>query len=371
MSDSSIVIGGGFYGLSIALFLRDEIGVSRVTVIDKEPTLMSRASYVNQARVHNGYHYPRSILTAGRSAANFPRFVSDYGEAVVSDFNKYYAIATVLSKVNSNQFENFSKKIGVSVEPPEREIMSLFNSKLIENVYKVQEYAFDSTKLRDLLLARVKSKPGIIIRTSEEVINVSQAPNSNKILLQTSKDYHQADYVLNTTYSQMNWLHRKSTLPLLPLKHEIAEMALVKLPQHLSRFSVTIMDGPFFSIMPFPSLGLHTLSHVRYTPHMSWEDDEYADVMRHSPHQYFAKSTFRSNYRRMLADVTRFIPDLKGMEYVTSISDVKTVLMKSESDDSRPILFRSDFEIDNYACIMGGKLDNIYDVFDEIKGLYE
>ena len=26
--------------------------------------LMQRASYANQARVHNGYHYPRSLLTA-------------------------------------------------------------------------------------------------------------------------------------------------------------------------------------------------------------------------------------------------------------------------------------------------------------------
>jgi L-2-hydroxyglutarate oxidase LhgO len=71
----AIVIGGGFYGCSLALALASRF--HRVAVLEQRPELMSRASYVNQARVHNGYHYPRSFLTALRSSVNFPRFVSD------------------------------------------------------------------------------------------------------------------------------------------------------------------------------------------------------------------------------------------------------------------------------------------------------
>jgi hypothetical protein len=33
------------------------------------------------------------------------------------------------------------------------------------------------------------------------------------------------------------------------------------------------MGGPFFSTMPFPALGLHSVSHVRYTPHKGWIDE--------------------------------------------------------------------------------------------------
>ncbi len=54
---------------------------------------MSRASYNNQARVHNGYHYPRSILTALRSRISFPRFVDEFRDCVDSDFDKYYLIS--------------------------------------------------------------------------------------------------------------------------------------------------------------------------------------------------------------------------------------------------------------------------------------
>jgi glycine/D-amino acid oxidase-like deaminating enzyme len=367
--DEAIVIGGGFYGLSIALYLRDVIGVKNIIVLEKEDQLMTRASYVNQARVHNGYHYPRSILTAYRSTANFSRFVSDYETAIISDFDKYYAIARLLSKVNSYQFKNFSQKIGAEIHPAEKKIKELFNSRLIESVFKVKEYGFDSHKLRAILIESIKASPGIKIQTNEDVHRIQKISNGIRVI--SSKGEYETDKVFNCAYSQINKLHRNSELPLVPLKHEIAEMALIKLPKGMERFSITVMDGPFFSIMPFPTKGLHTLSHVRYTPHSSWNDGESADEKLTDPHAYLNNNPIKTQFKKMYADVIRYIPALKDMKYVESISDVKTVLLKSESDDSRPILFKPNFGIKGYACIMGGKLDNIYDIYDEIENFYE
>ncbi len=364
-----LIIGGGFYGLSIALFLRDELKIDNILVIEKESEMLTHASYVNQARVHNGYHYPRSVLTAFRSAVNFPRFCSDYDEAIVNDFDKYYGIARILSKVNAGQFENFVKKIGSDIEDSSADVSSLFNPKLVEKVFKVKEYAFDAHVLRDVLIKRVNSRPGITINNNEEVYRVLGDRSSIKV--ETSKGVYFADKVFNCTYAQINNIHRKSGIPLVALKHELTEMCLVKLPKGMENFSITMMDGPFFSIMPFPSRGLHSLSHVRYTPHASWNDDENTPMERWDTYKYFAENGIKSNYKKMYADVIRYIPSLKSMEYVDSIKEVKTVLRKSEGDDSRPILFKPHLGIHNYTCIMGGKVDNIYDAFDEIRGLYE
>lgn len=366
----TIIIGGGFYGLSIALFLRDVAGLKNIVVLEKEESLMSRASYVNQARVHNGYHYPRSILTAYRSAANFSRFVDDYRPAIVNDFEKYYAVSRILSKVNSRQFSNFAHKIGVDIEAADDSITKMFSKKLVESVYKVKEFGFNSHILRDLLIERIESKPGITIKLGEKVNKISSAHSGIEVT--TNNGAYVSEKVLNCTYSQINSLHRESALELVSLKHEIAEMALVKLPKNMEQFSITVMDGPFFSIMPFPTKGLHTLSHVRYTPHRSWVDNETTvDNELLDSHDYFAKNPIKTQYTKMYADVVRYAPGLKDMKYIESISEVKTVLLKSEGDDSRPILFRSDFAIKGYACIMGGKLDNIYDVFEEIGKFYE
>ena len=367
---NTLVIGGGFYGLRIALFLYDNLGIRDITIVEKESTMMSRASYVNQARVHNGYHYPRSVLTGHRSAVNFPRFTDEYSAAVVSNFDKYYAIARHLSKVNAHQFRRFCEKIGADVDNPPSNIKNLFNPALVEDVFKVKEYAFDSHILRDTLLDQIADRPGINLKNDEAVDYIAQGENG--IIVKTDKGNYEAKYVLNCTYSSINALHRRSHLPPVALKHEITEMCLVKMPDTLRNFSVTVMDGPFFSLMPFPSKNLYTLSHVRYTPHESWMDDGTPVDSQHSaPHDYLENIPFRTNYKQMYNDVVRFIPALKDMEYVESIVEVKTVLVKSEGDDSRPILFKAHHGLPNYACIMGGKLDNIYDVFEELLKLYE
>ena len=84
-----IIIGAGLYGSYAALFCgkRGE----NVLVLECDPTPFRRATYINQARVHQGYHYPRSISTALKSAGYFDKFVKDYGFCINQEFEKVYA----------------------------------------------------------------------------------------------------------------------------------------------------------------------------------------------------------------------------------------------------------------------------------------
>ncbi len=83
----AVVIGGGFFGCQLSLYLKQYM--KAILILEKESDLLQRASFANQARVHNGYHYPRSILTALRSRVNFPQFVNEYRECIASNFDKY------------------------------------------------------------------------------------------------------------------------------------------------------------------------------------------------------------------------------------------------------------------------------------------
>ena len=94
----------------IALKLRS-LGFRSVVIAERESRLMSRASYVNQARVHNGYHYPRSLPTARRSRENFARFCDQFSYAVDRGLRKYYAIAAG-SRVTPDQFQRFCEVAG-------------------------------------------------------------------------------------------------------------------------------------------------------------------------------------------------------------------------------------------------------------------
>ena len=71
----------------------------------------------------------------------------------------------------------------------------------------------------------------------------------------------------------------------------------------------------------------------------------------------------------MLADASRYLSALRGATYRESIWTVKTLLPQSEIDDGRPILFQQDPELPAVVHVMGGKIDNIFDVEDELDRL--
>jgi glycine/D-amino acid oxidase-like deaminating enzyme len=172
------------------------------------------------------------------------------------------------------------------------------------------------------------------------------------------------DHVFNCTYSQMNRLLDASNLALLPMKHEYTEMALIEPPDEISGLGITVMDGPFFSIMPFPARNLYSLSHVRYTPHHHWHDQQNKVYM--DAHEYFGRHVPNSRFVHMIKDVQRYLPAAAASRYVESLWEVKTILPRSEVDDSRPILYRQNEQIPGLVSVLGGKIDNIFDIRERI-----
>lgn len=55
--------------------------------------MILRATYVNQARVHQGYHYPRSISTAMKSAGYFERFNKDYAFCINKEIFSLFCLS--------------------------------------------------------------------------------------------------------------------------------------------------------------------------------------------------------------------------------------------------------------------------------------
>ncbi|CAN5894596.1 hypothetical protein BH23PLA1_BH23PLA1_12720 [soil metagenome] len=362
-SHEAAIIGGGFFGCMIALRLRESL--RHVVVLEAGNRLLGRASYANQARVHNGYHYPRSFLTAFRSRVNFPRFVGDFEDCIDSGFEKYYAVARRFSKVSAAQFRHFMERVGAPIEPAPERVGQLFDPEHIEQVFKVREYAFNADKLSDRL-RKALDTAGVEVRFGCEVDALAGGPGGSIRLLGTGPEGPwrlRAGQVFNCTYSRINKILSISGLPTIPLKHELTEMALVDVPATLKGLGITVMCGPFFSAMPFPALGRHTLSHVRFTPHASWCDDgnEYRD-----PYEVMDRWPRRSRFVPMLRDSSRYLPALAGSGYAGSLWEVKTVLPASEVSDSRPILMRAHHGLPNLHCVLGAKIDNIYDALDAI-----
>jgi glycine/D-amino acid oxidase-like deaminating enzyme len=356
-----VIAGGGFFGCSIALMLKQR-GMMPL-VVESQDELLTRASRVNQARVHGGYHYPRSLITAYRSRYNYERFRRVYREAIVDQFTKVYGVSRLFSKVTASQFEVFMKRIGAPLKEAPEKITAMFDANLTESVWVAEECAFDCALLRERC-RRDLEEAGIPIRYGTRVLSAQRHHNGTVVAGLSDGSEWPVELVINATYSGLNLLTQGSELPVIPLKHELAEMALIRLPEELDGLSVTMMCGPFFSFMPYPSRGLTTLSHVRYTPHLQWF--EKPETSPRDPYERFDQLVKNTHYQYMVTDAARYIPALSKAEYVDSLWEVKTLLPQTEVDDGRPILFRRDPAMPEVIHVMGGKIDNIFDVEDEL-----
>lgn len=354
-----LVIGGGFYGCCLALFLRSVS--ARVLLVEAEDILMGRASRVNQARIHTGFHYPRSALTAVKSMVLHRRFISDFPEAVVADFQMLYAIARNRSKIPSLRFYRMFRDLGAPIREASAIQAALFDSRTVEGVFACDEAAFDYTVLREQLTERL-AHAGVEVRLGTRVTALTEQAGRVVAVLSDGREVA-ARQAFNITYSQINATLDLAGLPHASLKHELAEVAFVAPPDHLANIGITLMDGPFFSCMPYPSEQLHSLTHVRYTPHESWVDGrpgagETVDPARLRP---------ETRARHMIVDGSRFVPSLSEARYVKSLYEVKTVLQKNEHDDGRPILYQRLPPESRIVSILGAKIDNIYDLFELVQ----
>ncbi len=133
-----------------------------------------------------------------------------------------------------------------------------------------------------------------------------------------ARDEVRGKYVINCTYSGLNQFYGDFPGTKTELKHEITEMALVAVPPELEHFGVTVMDGPFFSLMPFPATAEHTLSHVRYTPHLNWRDAQGIDP-------YGKLDTYEKLSRgdRMIRDAASYLPSIALARQMDSLFEVK------------------------------------------------
>ena len=71
---------------------------------------MSAASFINQFRVHSGYHYPRSSKTIEQVLESREIFLNEFKKCVSKKTDHYYAIPYNDTKTTPKKFEEIANK---------------------------------------------------------------------------------------------------------------------------------------------------------------------------------------------------------------------------------------------------------------------
>ena len=138
-----IILGGGLYGLYSALLCARN--GQKVVLLEYETEPFKRATYINQARVHMGYHYPRSYSTAIKSAHYFERFVNDFPECILSEFEQIYATSANFSWTNAEQFKKFCRDAEIRCD--EVSPTKYFKPGVCDGTFLTTEYTYDAAFL--------------------------------------------------------------------------------------------------------------------------------------------------------------------------------------------------------------------------------
>ncbi|MCS7035822.1 MAG: FAD-dependent oxidoreductase [Saprospiraceae bacterium] len=368
----AIVIGGGIFGCYSALYLASKGW--RVALLEKEARLFQKASLVNQARLHGGYHYPRSVATAVMSDAHKERFTAEHRPFIHASFEKYYAIDRYGSFTDASQFERFCQYLRI---PCERiEAHPLFNFERLEALFRTVEHSFDPVLLAAWYRQRIEAERNIALLLQTQVAAATADGDEWRIQTQTNDGAPagllQAPIVINATYAATNAVNRLFGVQPLALTHEISEIAFAASPQ-LRNIGLTVMDGPFGSIMPYGLSGLLSISSVAYTHHsISYDDLPTFDCQQ--PHtdprcQPQAPGICTTcprrpptNARKMIAQMRQYLANNVQLQYLFSYFTIKTKLKASYIDDGRPTEIALLRTQPRFYCLFAGKVNSIYEI---------
>src|SRR3989344_47627 len=340
------VIGGGIFGTNCAIELAP---FCDVTVFEKNNSILSEASFINQYRHHWGYHYPRSQETVVDIRFAIDDFERRYKGAIITKFPTFYSVAKKGSKVSPKSFLEFCDRNGLpySAEYPDSRFL---DPRHVDMCIKTYEPIYDYAKMKKLTLGLLR-KAKVKIRLGHEVINAELRADDTKVLtIRKGKKVRKEefDYVINVTYARYNnfcaWLNFPKKL----IRLDLVEVLWVKI--NSPKISLAVMDGPFSNIVPTEKKDIFTLVHIkesvlrRFVPRSGLVPK---DIFR---------SVARSRAAKILERSSKWFPFVKEAQVLRTHYVLRGVNAYREHDDSRT----SDIAEHGFGCfsILGGKIIN-------------
>ena len=323
------VVGGGIYGCHLASsFL--ELG-HNVTLHEKQGAIFAAASGNNQFRLHQGFHYPRNAETRRQSVSGFAKFKKQYGNFSKGISENLYAVVRNKSYTDLETYKLIMKTDGLFFSIAQAEYL---NETMIEGLIKTNEEYLDIDGLRSYFEIKLES----IIELGSNFDFERHSKNS--------------DLVIDCTWGSRNESGEYYFEPTLLFYYE----------NHNSRWkdwSLTLMDGEFWSIYKTGREGIVTLSHVAYSALGKYETRVEAQKRLES----LSQQEIEIIRNKMEIDVAAYFPSFeRDFSFVSPQYSIKTKPNSNSASRACDVKLRS-----NIATVMSGKLDTIFHAEDELR----
>jgi len=263
----------------------------------------------------------------------------------------------------------------------------IFKHSMCDGTFLTEEDTYDADILREYFINTLNPMKNIrqaynvridkIVRTADEYVIEYRIDDEQYCAA--------APFVLNATYASTNQIldrvedqsgKNDANLQKFKIKYEQCEIVLCSVDDKLKNVGLTVMDGPFFSIMPFGKTNYHSLTSVTFTPHItSYEDlptfqcqagtacsPEQLGNCNDCPHKPDSAWSHMSHLAR------KYMKPEYEFTYVDSLYSMKPILKSSEVDDSRPTTIRINSVRPTMISVLSGKINTVYDLDMYLEG---
>ena len=350
------VVGCGIFGAEIAL-KASSLGLS-VKVFETNADILLGASMNNQNRLHLGFHYPRDIETGIQSIRGFDLFKNKYKDCIQSDFLNTYFIADNDSLTDIDEYIIFCKKLGVPFKQIDCEDLPI----KLEGVGKgisCNEVVYDCEILREIVKKNIRNN-NIDVSLNSKVKEISQNEDCFRLITASAEEIN-ADVVINATYGAGNYLTEQLGISVPERLYEYTAVPIIELD--IDKIGITIMDGPFLTILPFGKSNKFLLYHVNLSVIAS-------EINTMLNPEWLSKKTSPLNkldkkevFNKIIDQCKNFIPLLKKSKLIDFLEGPRMVLPRKDKSDERPSIIT---DIKDYIEVFSGKIDHSIWVAEEI-----
>ena len=342
-------MGAGFYGIMAAIEAAQSCAVEEVIIFEASDTILSAAGKYNQARLHQGFHYPRSRETILQSKEGYEYYRRQF-PTVAKDIKSNVYVTRDDGEVTSSEYLRAMDSCNLKYRHIDisRSPFGYLSQDVGYQAIEVDEGYIDISVLSALLKKQLRTL-GVQVRFNLEVVDID---SENGKITTSSGDNLIFDLVVNCSYTNP-FLGFEA--PLLPIKYELCVMLLIS-SELAKGHAITIMDGKFVSVYPWLS-NLHSVSSVSQTPII--KSESLADI------RSLSLTLPQSQLSKAVKNIEAHMRELLDFDYVlvSHFTAVK-VKIRDDHDDQRVV---KTFINGKCLIVLQGKLDAVPYFLRELK----
>lgn len=352
------VIGCGIFGAEVAI-QASLLGLT-CSVFEFKDDILHGASANNQNRLHLGFHYPRDIKTARQSIEGFELFKKRYPECIQDFSVNAYLIANQGSKTTYIDYLNFCDLLNIPYKKIHSEILPL-EIRGADHGVSCNEVVYDVNILRDLVWNSLKYN-SIDVQLNTTVKNIYKSNAGFCLNLKDQDLIINADVVINATYSNINYFTSQLGYK---IDHSLFEYTVVPIIEiDLDRIGVTIMDGPYITLLPYgksKNFLLYSVEHSVIDKAISANIEPHWLYPKISP---FSKINKADYIKKIMTFSQNFLPILNEARIIGFLEGPRMVKPYIDHSDART----SNINIyeNSYVTIYSGKIDHSVWVANDI-----